>query len=106
MSKTLTARQQYWSEHLDNAERSGQSIAEYARINQMPAYQLYQHRHLLKRKATVTSAAPAVHFAEVFRSGVSPSPMLRVQIGSTDLHFDQLPDAQWLRQLLDDASTP
>lgn len=95
----LTPKQQYWSEQLDKAQRSGQSLSEYAREQNIPAQKLYQWRSALKKITTTQTTHEEVHFAEV----IAPSfrtPSLRVEMFDAALEFYGLPDPQWVLSLL------
>ena len=48
----LTAKQQYWSEQLENAQLSGQSLSQYAKEQNVPVQKLYQWRSTLKNFTT------------------------------------------------------
>lgn len=96
---TLTPKQQYWSEQLDRAHRSGQSLSKYAKEQNIPAQKLYQWRNALKKITTTQTTHEEVQFAEVIAPGFR-TPSLRVNIGDASLEFYGLPDPQWILSLL------
>lgn len=98
MNKTLTAKQQYWSQHLEQADHFDGSLADYARSQGLSAQHLYQWRNVL-RKREITEVATKTVFTEVTRSGCA-GPSLTLQLGTAQLVFDALPDVVWLRQLI------
>ena len=54
MNTPLTDKQQYWSDKLQLAGQSGYTLAEYARLNDIPAQKLYQWRSTVKKQETTT----------------------------------------------------
>jgi len=98
MSKPLTAKQQLWSEHLQQAEQFEGSLAEYARSHNLLAQNLYQWRNVLRKKEMASPATKTV-FAEVSPPTFS-RPSLTLQMGAAQLVFSTLPDSQWLAQLI------
>ena len=63
MTANLTAKQQYWSEHILCAERSGQSLAEYAKAQNIPVQRLYQWRSSLKKMSTTRTIQEEVRIS-------------------------------------------
>lgn len=98
MNKPLTSKQQYWSQHLEQADHFDGSLADYARSQGLSAQHLYQWRNVL-RKREITEVATKTVFTEVTRSGFA-GPSLTLQLGSAQMAFGSLPDAAWLRQLI------
>ena len=49
----LTERQRYWLEHVQACEASGQSIAEYAEAQDIPAQALYAGKSMLVKKGVL-----------------------------------------------------
>jgi transposase-like protein len=96
----LTAKQQYWSDHLHKADAFDGSVADYARHHGLPAKTLYQWRGLLRQRQAVH--ASKVTFAEVVPESVTPVPAhsLTLQLGQAQLQFHSLPDTAWLAQLI------
>lgn len=96
---TLTAKQQFWSEQLEKAQRSGQPLCEYARAHNIPAQKLYQWRNALKKFTTTHTTHEEVQFAEVIAPDFR-APALRANVQGTVLDFYTLPDPQWLQALI------
>ncbi len=98
--KTLTAKQQYWSNHLQQADAFDGSVADYCRHQGFPAKTLYQWRSILRQR----EAAPAQKaiFTEVVPETMMPAPAysLTLQLGQAQLQFHYLPDSAWLAQLI------
>lgn len=99
MTTNLTAKQQYWSEHILCAERSGQSLAEYAKAQNIPVQKLYQWRSSLKKMSTTRTIQEEVQFTELVTSNFVAAPV-SLQHQDTHLTFGSLPDADWLAHLL------
>ncbi|MFT6876231.1 MAG: transposase-like protein [Granulosicoccus sp.] len=98
MTSTLTAKQQYWSEHLAYAERSGQSLSKYAKVQNISAQTLYQWRSSLKR-ATTRTVHEEVCFAEVLTPNLSAH-ALSLHYCDTSLQLSVLPEADWIARLV------
>ena len=95
----LTAKQQYWSEHLDKANSSGLSLAQYAKEQNIPIQKLYQWRSTLKKVTTTETVREEVKFAPVAISDYRPV-ALRLCIEDIMLEFSVLPEPEWLASLL------
>lgn len=98
MAQALTPKQQYWSNKLKEAEQAGQSLADYARIQNLPAQKLYQWRSTLKN--ITTSVTQETQFTRVVTTTAPVSSELIVQISGAQLRFASLPDPKWLSRLL------
>ncbi len=98
MSHTFTAKQQFWSEKLKDAEQSGQSLAEYARTHNLSAQKLYQWRSTLRN--ITTSVTQQTQFTRLVTTTASVNTELLVHLPNAQLKFPTLPDAAWLKQLL------
>jgi len=98
MQTLLTEKQQYWSDTLQLAEQSGHSLAEYARLNNIPPQKLYQWRSTLKKQETTTEISTESHFTRVVSTTTLSS--LSVQLPNVQLRFSTLPDPVWLAELL------
>ncbi len=98
MSEVTTEKQQFWLNHLEAADRSGKSIAEYAREHNLTAQRLYRWRHALKNNtATISTKAK---FMRVVTTNSTQSSRLTVGLCGTILEFSSLPDPLWLSSLL------
>jgi len=98
MNTPLTDKQQYWSDKLQLAEQSGYTLAEYARLNDIPVQKLYQWRSTLKSQETTTQISTESHFTRVVSTTTLSS--LSVQLPNAQLRFSTLPDPAWLAELL------
>lgn len=98
MAKPLTAKQQLWSQHLEQADEFDGSLADYARSQGLSAQNLYQWRNVL-RKREITQVATKTVFTEVSQP-VFTQPSLTLQLGPAQMRFSALPDAQWLARLI------
>ena len=105
MTSGLTAKQQFWSNHLQNAEQSNGSIAEYARQNNIVPQRLYQWRNAF-RKQTRTSISTETMFTQAIVLPERRQTQLTMNVGSTQLSFNELPDPEWLAALLAMRSHP
>ena len=102
-----TNKQQYWAEQLKQAEDSGLSLVDYARLNNIPPAHLYQWRSTLKKQKgshNIKTSEPH-HFAQVV-STVTPIIPLTLQLGHAQLQFGSLPDPDWIVALLAQAHKP
>jgi transposase-like protein len=98
----LTAKQQYWSEQIENAQRSGQSRSKYAKENDIPAQILYQWRNTLKN--ITTQVTKETRFTRVVATSEVKTCGLTVRIGEARLQFSCLPDPGWSSELLKNCS--
>lgn len=100
---SLTPKQQYWSEQLENAQRSGQSLSQYAKEQNIPAQKLYQWRNTLKN--ITTKVTQETRFTRVVStSDINPSGLL-MHTHNARLQFSTLPDPLWLSELLKNCSS-
>lgn len=98
MNNALTQKQQFWKTHLDAAARSGLSIADYAKANQLRPQTLYQWRSTLKGRSV--TASTQTQFTQVVSSTTVSGSPLTIVLGDATLRFDRLPDPDWLSALL------
>jgi len=98
MSKPLTAKQHYWSQHLEQADIFDGSLADYARSQGLSAQHLYQWRTVL-RKRELTQVATRTVFTEVTQPSFA-RPSLLLHLGPAQLEFATLPDPAWLAQII------
>ena len=101
MNEALTKKQQFWFAHLEAADNTGLSIADYAKANNLDARKLYQWRSTLNSKSVTVSTE--ARFTRVITSTPLPSQRLTVQAFKAQLQFDALPDPEWLAVLLSHA---
>jgi hypothetical protein len=99
MSTSLTSKQQYWHEHLQHADRTAGSLADYARLNDIPPQKLYRWRNVLKSRV-MTEISTETRFTQVV-TPLSAGTSLTVRLGNAQLTFNRLPDPAWLASLLD-----
>ena len=98
MSK-LTTKQQYWTEHLTNAERSDGSLANYARQNNITPQTLYRWRNTLRQR-TQTTVSTETLFTQAMVLPEQRRADLTLNVGEVQLSFTQLPDPNWLANFL------
>lgn len=78
----LTERQQYWLEHLQRCEASGEPLKSYADAHSLSVHSLYEAKRRLKRRGVFAEErAPAAKFVQVARVQ-STAPMCRVQFAN------------------------
>ncbi len=96
----LTEKQQYWANHLQQADAFDGSMADYAKSQGLLPKVLYQWRGLLRQRGILpVPAAPT--FTELTTSeGAQASCTLTLTLGSAQLQFDRLPDEAWLARLI------
>jgi|FLOH01.1.fsa_nt_gi hypothetical protein len=100
----LTAKQQYWSEQLLQADAFDGTVAEYAQANNIPVKKLYRWRNYFRKTISAEHKAETV-FTQVVSSSM-PNSSLKVKLGNTALEFIRLPSPQWLAQLILVSSAP
>ena len=98
METHLTEKQKYWSGKLQQAESSGHTLAEYARLNNIPAQKLYQWRSTLKKQEATTEVSTEHHFTRVVSTSTLSS--MTLQLPQAQLKFTTLPDPVWLSEIL------
>lgn len=103
MSK-LTAKQQYWSEQLLQADAFDGSLAQYAQAQNIPAQTLYRWRSYFSQ-TSITERESRTVFTQVVSTPI-PGPCLKLLIGNIQLQFGRLPDPQWLAEFMAASHTP
>ena len=98
MTKILTAKQQYWSQQLEQADNFDGSLADYAHDRGLSAQTLYRWRNVLRKRET-TQVPPKTVFTEVSQPTFA-RPSLTLRLGSAQLMFSALPEARWLANFL------
>lgn len=94
--RALTAKQQKWLSHLEQAQQQGLSLQEYARRTGIKASSLYAARKWLS-KARPQAAAPSVSFAEVRTTGTGSAEACVLHLApGIRLQLLVLPSPQWL----------
>jgi len=100
----LTEKQQFWSARLQQAEDSGHSLAEYARLHNIPVQKLYQWRSSLRKQDGMSEVTTEHQFTRVV-SSASLTP-LSLHMPDAQLRFATLPSPAWLAEFLKQYSTP
>ncbi|NOR51860.1 MAG: hypothetical protein GQ470_04495 [Gammaproteobacteria bacterium] len=62
---TLTQRQRYWLNHIQQCKESGQSLRAYAKSNGLNCNSLYTAHSKLKSKGVITSKKPSPKFQQL-----------------------------------------
>lgn len=96
----LTTKQQFWADHLQQADAFDGSIANYARNAGLSPKALYQWRTILKQRNASTSIDTRPTFSEVVAPTAPSTCSLTLQLGKAQLRFDALPDEAWLVRLI------
>lgn len=96
----LTTKQQFWADHLQQADAFDGSIANYARNAGLSPKALYQWRTILKQRNATTSIDTVSTFTEVVAPSASSTCSLTLQLGKAQLQFESLPDEAWLARLI------
>lgn len=92
----LTAKQQEWLAHLEQAHQQNLSLQEYARRTGIKASSLYAARKQMC-KARPQAAATPVSFAEVRMNGAGPAEVCVLHLApGIRLQLPALPSPQWL----------
>ena len=98
MIEPKTEMQRQWAEVLEEAEASGMSLADYARANNFAAQTLYQWRSVLKEREKPPEQVAAPFSKVITTPRIDCA--LSIEISSTRLRFDRLPDVEWLSALI------
>lgn len=104
MRHPTTKKQQYWAKVVEQAEQSGESLADYARANNLAPQALYRWRCKLKSPTTIEIQSTPPHFAQVVTSPPVNTAM-SIEINGVRLRFDDLPQVQWISELIDSQSS-
>ena len=77
----LTAKQQLYQNHLQNAEQSGQSLRAYASANKISVQSLYSERQRMRRQVS-QSAKPGsfLKVQDVSAAPLTPMALLQVRL--------------------------
>jgi hypothetical protein len=75
----LTDKQQYWLDHIRQAQASDQSLRQYAHEQALSLKALYQYRWLLRKKGVLNEVAEAPAFVKV-APPVAPAPYATVTV--------------------------
>ena len=67
----LTQRQRYWFNHIQQSQKSGQSLRAYAKANELNHNSLYTAHSKLKRKGIITSKKSPLKFQQLTVQRVS-----------------------------------
>lgn len=102
MRHPTTKKQQHWANILEQAEQSGESLADFARTNNLKAQTLYQWRSKLKQSASNESKLNAQHFTRVVAPTSLPTcAVVSIELKGVSLRFEHLPEAHWVSALID-----
>lgn len=92
----LTAKQQEWLAHLEQAQQQNLSLQEYARRTGIKASSLYAARKQMCKARSQTATA-SVSFAEVRMAGAGPAAVCVMYLApGIRLKLSALPSPQWL----------
>jgi hypothetical protein len=113
MSKELTKRQRYWLEHIQEAERRGQTLKAYAKKRQLSLGAMYRAKSSLMKSGALPRGGHEQVVAEFVPVRIEPlaaTPSCRLRHPSGwELECEGWPDPQWLRAVMgggfEDAST-
>lgn len=99
---TPNTKQQYWLDHIRQAEQSGETFKRYAERHELNLKSLYDWRSRLKKKDAPTRsvAKRAVTFAKVIAVPPTPRAGVELRVGGITLSADALPDPAWLARLV------
>lgn len=97
---SLTERQRFWHQHIQQAHEQQLSLTEYAQQNGLSASALYAAKGVLKSKGVLRdeTAAATVQFSAVRVIGNAPA-SCTVRIGGLTLELSSLPSPAWLTAL-------
>ncbi|MCG7883720.1 MAG: hypothetical protein AB2669_07240 [Candidatus Thiodiazotropha endolucinida] len=98
MNTPLTPKQQYWHQHLQQADGFEGTLADYARSQGLKAQTLYQWRSVLRNRE-MTQVSTQTVFTEVSQPAFT-HPSLVVSLGQAQMEFSALPDPRWLSQVI------
>jgi len=98
MREPRTDKQRYWAQILEQADSSGETLADYARANNLSIQTLYQWRSTLKKQSPSKGLTPPIHFSKVVTADSNAT--LSVELNGVRLRFDRLPEVHWLGALI------
>lgn len=103
---TMTTRQQFWLTHIQAAMRSGEQLQWYAKRHGLSVAGLYNAKSVLKRAGLLKSASTELAASAFVPVRIAPQaqPPIRCclqHLSGWQLEMERLPDAQWLRDLID-----
>lgn len=103
MSNT-TDKQQYWSDHLRQAEDFDGSLSQYAQSQNLTVKSLYRWRHYFKQSPKPEPLEKAL-FAQVIQAPAIEH-CLTLKVGEAALQFTRWPDPQWLANFIRSSDSP
>lgn len=71
-NKSLTAKQQYWSDHIHSAQSKGLSLADYALEYKIPLASLYKWRWYLSKKNCLNQSSTSAFVKVVPTQPIEP----------------------------------
>ena len=93
MQKPLTAKQQFWFDHISAAQRNGQSLSDYAAIHQLNLKALYNWRWTFSKRDKSLPAKGGA-FIKIVHPTNAPisiqSPIIATLPNGVQLQFDVL----------------
>lgn len=93
------SKKQFWLNHVEAANNSGLSIAQYAKRHEIKAQQLYHWRSVIKNSSNTVSTD--VKFTRVVTTSMpSTSSRVTLKLSNATLEFDTLPDPGWVSAVL------
>ena len=101
MAAMDSERARFWRQHLEQADRSGLTLADYADRHELSRQSLYQWRSTFRKHAPGPVDEQRLTFAEIVSTSQPRGQKLVVRLPNASLEFAELPDARWLGTLLD-----
>lgn len=100
----LTDKQQFWLKHLNDYESFTGSQKEYAQTHNLKLTDLYSGRKILRKKGLIPELLQSTSSPKFSRVMLNPaavgSPSIELRTPKVSMTFRQLPDPQWLANVL------
>lgn len=100
----LTDKQQFWLKHLNHYESFTGSLKEYAQAHNLKPSDLYSWRKILRKKGLIPEIPQSTSSPKFSRVMLNPaavgSPSIELRAAKVSMTFRQLPDPQWLANVL------
>lgn len=76
---TLTEKQQYWLDHIQQAKTQKQSLSDYARQHTLNLKALYNYQWLFRKKGVLGHTSQSSNFVKV-TGKITPTPILTMTL--------------------------
>ena len=104
-ASTLTTKQQFWLNHIQNAEKFDGSLNQYAIQHDLKRQDIYRWRNQLRHQGVIPSLEndskkTTSPFAKVVSSPAMNNAGFNLRFGSLFISTANFPDPKWLAELI------